>query len=96
MCFELPVISKFQILPFQAAATLKPLVFRIYFLDGTTKGVAVETTDTALDVLTKLQKKIGLQSTHGWALYEVRFQEGSCHIMYIAILQYLPRNFDHI
>jgi hypothetical protein len=50
---------------------LQPLIYRIHFLDGKTKAIVVECSETSADALCRVSSKIGLQSTYGWALYEV-------------------------
>jgi len=41
-------------------------------MDGKTKAVSIMPCDTTQDVLSKVAKKIGLQSVEGWSIYEVR------------------------
>jgi len=55
----------------QALTNLQPIVYRIHFLDGKTKAIAVDPSETVADALCRVAEKIGLQSTHGWAMYEV-------------------------
>jgi len=52
-------------------ASLQPVVYRIHFLDGKTKAIAVDPSETVADALCRVADKIGLQSTYGWAMYEV-------------------------
>lgn len=49
---------------------MSPLVSRIHFLDGQTRGVSIEFTETSGETLRKIQEKIDLKSLDGWALYE--------------------------
>ena len=55
----------------QAVLTLQPLVYRIYFLDGTTKAIACDPCESAQDALITIKEKMGLKNIEGWALYEV-------------------------
>jgi len=52
-------------------SNLQPIVYRIHFLDGKTKAIAVDPSETVADALCRVAEKIGLQSTYGWAMYEV-------------------------
>lgn len=52
---------------------MQPMVYRIHFLDGKTKAIAVECSEASADALCRVADKIGLQSTYGWALYEVTY-----------------------
>ena len=56
----------------KAVSNLQPMVYRIYFLDGKTKAIALEPHQKVIDALLTIQDKIGLISIHGWALFEVR------------------------
>ncbi|KAK0050723.1 unconventional myosin-X [Biomphalaria pfeifferi] len=49
---------------------LSPIVCKVFFMDGKTKAVSLNSVDTTQDVLIKVAKRIGLQSVEGWALYE--------------------------
>ena len=40
-------------------------------MDGKTKAISIMPCDTTTEALSKVAKKIGLQSVEGWALYEV-------------------------
>ena len=51
---------------------LAPLICKVHFMDGKTKAVSIMPCDTTQDVLSKVAKKIGLQSVEGWSIYEVR------------------------
>lgn len=55
----------------QAVCNLQPIVYRLSFLDGKTKAIVLDPSETASDALCRVAEKIGLQSTYGWALYEV-------------------------
>ncbi|XP_060082957.1 myosin-I heavy chain-like [Ylistrum balloti] len=50
---------------------LSPLVCKVYFMDGKTKGITIMPCDTTLEVLDNVARKIGLRAVEGWALYEV-------------------------
>jgi len=58
----------------QALSSLQPIVYRIHFLDGKTKAIAVDPSETVADALCRIADKIGLHSTYGWAIYEVLYR----------------------
>ncbi|XP_055956825.1 myosin-I heavy chain isoform X1 [Patella vulgata] len=60
--------SAIEILSVQSLA---PIVCKIFFMDGKTKAISMMPCDTAVDVLEKVARKIGLKSVEGWAIYEV-------------------------
>ena len=56
---------------FQSMKNLSPLICKVHFMDGKTKAISIMPCDTTTEALSKVAKKIGLQSVEGWALYEV-------------------------
>ncbi|XP_035824689.1 myosin-I heavy chain [Aplysia californica] len=54
-----------------AVQSLNPIVSKVYFMDMKTKAVSLYPMDTTQELLSKVARKIGLQSVEGWAIYEV-------------------------
>ena len=60
-------------------------------MDGKTKAISVEPSESVVDVLGKVQQKIDLQNLQGWALYEVRWYIIICEIIAENKDEYLER-----
>lgn len=68
------ILIKFIVkLKFQSMQLLSPMVCKIHFMDGKTKGIGVMPCDTITEVLNNVAKKIGLRSVEGWSINEVSF-----------------------
>ncbi|XP_052271099.1 unconventional myosin-VIIb-like isoform X2 [Dreissena polymorpha] len=70
---------------------LSPLVCKVHFMDGKMKAVSIMPCDTTHDVLSKVAKKIGLQSVEGWAIYEVTTE----YERYIRAYEYVADVLAH-
>ncbi|XP_045181128.2 myosin-I heavy chain-like isoform X2 [Mercenaria mercenaria] len=70
---------------------LSPLICKVHFMDGKTKAVSIMPCDTTQDVLSKVAKKIGLQSVEGWSIYEVTTE----YERYIRAYEYVADVLAH-